>query len=93
MVVETLHHLSCVSLPLLGSVVLQPFFVPRSVTVSFSLVQEEADAAEAAVAAEGAAELLQLGVSAVLVVLQGLSVAGGVRAVPAPEGGRLALLP
>lgn len=46
-------------------------------------MQEEADAAERGVGAQGAPKLLQLGVFAVLVVLKGLSIAGGVCAVPA----------
>lgn len=49
--------------------------------MDFPLVQEEADAAEGRVRTEGAPEFFQLGVFAVLVVLQRLSVAGGVRAV------------
>lgn len=49
--------------------------------MSLPLVQEEADAAEAGVGAEGTVELPQPGVSAVLVVLQSLSVAAGVGAV------------
>lgn len=46
-------------------------------------MQEEADAAERGVGAEGTRKLLQPGVFAVLVVLKGLSIAGGVWAVPA----------
>lgn len=49
--------------------------------MSFPLVQEQADAAERGVAAEGTPKLFQLGMFAVLVVLKGLSVASGVCAV------------
>lgn len=56
------------------------------------LVEEEADAAEGGVEAEGAAKLFELGVFAVLVVLKRLTVAGGVRAVSALEHGRLSVL-
>lgn len=57
--------------------------------MSFLLVQEEADAAEGRVEAEGAVELTDLGVFAVLVVLQSLAVAAGERTVPAAMHGRL----
>lgn len=60
--------------------------------MSFPLVQEEADAAEGRVETESAAELLQLGVFAVLVVLESLSVTGGVCAVFTIINGRLFLL-
>ena len=46
--------------------------------MSLSLVQEEADATERGIEAEGTPKLFQLGVFAVLMVLKGLSVAGGV---------------
>lgn len=59
--------------------------------MDFPLVQEEADAAEGRVRAEGASEFSQLGVPAVLMVLQRLSVAGGVRAVFAIVDGALFL--
>lgn len=49
--------------------------------MSFPLVQEEADATEGGVEAEGTPELFQLGMFAVLVVLKCLSVAGSVCAV------------
>lgn len=61
--------------------------------MGFPLVQEEADAAEGRVGAEGAAVLFQPGVLAVLVVLESLSVAGGVRAVLAVVDGALFLRP
>lgn len=60
--------------------------------MSFPLVQEEADATERGIEAEGTAELFQLGVFAVLVVLKGLSVAGSVCAVFALIDGRRLLL-
>lgn len=56
--------------------------------MNLPLVKEQADPAEGGIVAERAAELLQLGVFAVLVVLQGLSVAGGVGTVAAPERSR-----
>lgn len=49
--------------------------------MNFPLVQEEADATERGVEAEGTPKLFQLGVLAVLMILEGLSVAGSVCAV------------
>ena len=45
------------------------------------LVQKQADGAEGDVRAEGTPELLQLGMFTVLVVLECLAIAGGIRAV------------
>lgn len=60
--------------------------------MSFPLVQEEADATEGGIEAERTAELFQLGVFAVLMVLKGLPVAGSVCAVLALIDGWLFLL-
>lgn len=61
--------------------------------MSLPLVQEEADAAEGGIEAEGTPKLFELGVFAVLVVLKGLSVAGSVRAVFAFIDRRLFVFP
>lgn len=61
--------------------------------MSFPLVQEEADATERGIEAEGTPKLFQLGMFAVLMVLKGLSVAGSVCAVFALIDGWLFLLP
>lgn len=60
--------------------------------MNFPLVQEEADATERGVEAEGTLKLFQLGVFAVLVILKGLSVAGSVCAVFALIDRRLLVL-
>lgn len=60
--------------------------------MSFPLVQEEADATERGIKAEGTPELFQLGMFTVLMVLKGLSVAGSVCTVFALIYGWLFLL-
>lgn len=81
-----------VSFLLFGGIVLQPAFVPGHVAVDLSLVQKQADRAERRVGAERTAELPQLGVLTVLVVLERLAIAGGIGAVFTLIGRRCCLL-
>lgn len=51
--------------------------------MNLPLVEEEADVTETGIRAQGTPELFELGVFAVLVVLKGLSIAGGVGTISA----------
>lgn len=51
--------------------------------MNFPLVEEEADVTETGIRAQGTPKLYQLGMFAVLVILKGLSIAGGVGTISA----------
>lgn len=76
--VKALDEFLRIPLLLLRSVILEPHFVPWYVAMNFPLVEEEADVTETGIRAQGTPKLFQLGMFAVLMILKGLSVAGGV---------------